>query len=605
MALRFMKLNLIKLFLKDADMYNKNLLLIAGLLLSFSLVSAFNWNSGTRVYYSFEESSGNVIDISSHYNSSVLGNITREVEGIFNKGYSFNGSVASYVYNLSYLNITSYPFTYNVWIKTKTFSGGRNIIELNDVSDNDPNWGLVSDTDRLKNSVNNGGGLLNSDYTTASTGNISDDVWHMATVVEMQNNRYVYLDGVPVITFTQSAYPFFLSIGYDNTNLTFYIGKNWNGSIDEAMVFNRSLNQSEILELYNNGSSLPFGYQDTNYSLNISNCNQLQDVNLNLVGHYTLLNDIDCSDTINWNSGDGFIPLSVFNGTFNGNGFDIINLYEYNPAVDNQGLFGITTTDSIIHDVRLINVSIVGSNDVGGLIGTSEGKVYNNYVNGQIFGDVSAGGLIGFVDAGSVNDSYSDANVSVGFDVVGGLIGESDNINIFNCYASGIVNGGQNVAGGLIGSFVNGVLVNSYSTAKVNGVDFVGGLVGDNTSISCVNSYWDIQTSNQTTSVCGIGKTTLQMKKLSTFSNWDIEGTFTNLNNGYPFLSMSSTPKWFIFIPADSIKDPLATTGAGLGIFLVYLSRGLPYLLIPLAFIGIIIAIVLGLKKTIVNVASP
>ena len=37
----------------------------------------------------------------------------------------------------------------------------------------------------------------------------------------------------------------------------------------------------------------------------ITNATQLQEMKDNLNAHYVLMNDIDCSDTVNWNGGAG------------------------------------------------------------------------------------------------------------------------------------------------------------------------------------------------------------------------------------------------------------------------------------------------------------
>ena len=41
----------------------------------------------------------------------------------------------------------------------------------------------------------------------------------------------------------------------------------------------------------------------------ITNATQLQEMQDDLDAHYVLANDIDCSDTVNWNSGAGFEPI--------------------------------------------------------------------------------------------------------------------------------------------------------------------------------------------------------------------------------------------------------------------------------------------------------
>jgi hypothetical protein len=87
----------------------------------------------------------------------------------------------------------------------------------------------------------------------------------------------------------------------------------------------------------------------------------------------------------------------------------------------------------------------------------------------------------------------------------------------------------------------------------VNGESDVGGLVGYNKG-TVTNSFWDVQTSGRSTSDGGTGKTTAEMKSITTFSGagWDIIGVAApgernpayiwNIVTGvtYPFLSWQS-----------------------------------------------------------------
>jgi len=77
----------------------------------------------------------------------------------------------------------------------------------------------------------------------------------------------------------------------------------------------------------------------------------------------------------------------------------------------------------------------------------------------------------------------------------------------------------------------------------VTGDNNVGGLIGNNDGGTVSSSFWDTETSGQTTSGGGTGKTTAEMKTLSTFSSadWDFCGPgIWNIgngkNNGYPYL---------------------------------------------------------------------
>jgi hypothetical protein len=91
---------------------------------------------------------------------------------------------------------------------------------------------------------------------------------------------------------------------------------------------------------------------------------------------------------------------------------------------------------------------------------------------------------------------------------------------------------------------------NSYSTGSVTGTSYVGGLVGTN-GCNVTNSFWDIETSGQTSSAGGTGKNTTEMQDIATFSGatWNITAVANSstrdpaciwniVNNvTYPFLS--------------------------------------------------------------------
>ena len=85
---------------------------------------------------------------------------------------------------------------------------------------------------------------------------------------------------------------------------------------------------------------------------------------------------------------------------------------------------------------------------------------------------------------------------------------------------------------------ITSTISNSYSTGSVSG-GISGGLVGSlasGTIVMVINSYWDTETSNQSTSSGGgIGKTTteLQVEKTTTnlYSTWD--NLIWDFSNGY------------------------------------------------------------------------
>ena len=68
-------------------------------------------------------------------------------------------------------------------------------------------------------------------------------------------------------------------------------------------------------------------------------------------------------------------------------------------------------------------------------------------------------------------------------------------------------------------------IINSYSTGTVSGDQNIGGLVGktDQDGDVVAGCFWDTQTSGQTASAGGVGKTTAELRTASTFldAGWD------------------------------------------------------------------------------------
>jgi len=198
-----------------------------------------------------------------------------------------------------------------------------------------------------------------------------------------------------------------------------------------------------------------------------------------------------------------------------------------------------------------------GKESVGGLVGRNLDTVNNSYSTSLVAGDdIYVGGLLGFNGRTStVSNSYS-AGSATGYEKVGGLVGENYYGIVNKSYSTADVTGDRWV-GGLVGDNsgysiggVESVISNSYSTGSVTGNDYVGGLVGhDFGTVS--DSFWDTETSGQSTSDGGTGKTTAEMQDIATFSGaaWDIVAVGSSsernpayiwniVNNiTYPFLS--------------------------------------------------------------------
>ena len=277
-----------------------------------------------------------------------------------------------------------------------------------------------------------------------------------------------------------------------------------------------------------------------------------------LSGPCVLMNDLGsttagyeelASDTAN--QGRGWEPIGTsddqFIGSFDGQGYEIWDLFINRPDEDYVGLFGEVGQEGVTKDIGVVNVTVIGDCYVGGLVGHSDGTVSNSYSigsvtgkehvgslvghnggivsnshsSGSVTGDSRVGGLVGWNQA-TLSNSYSSCSVTGNWSV-GGLVGDNwyYESTVGNSYSTGSVTGGSRV-GGLVGVNYYGSVTHSYSTGSVSGDEDVGGLVGENDG-TVSRSFWDTETSGQNTSDGGTGKTTAKMKSINTFiMEWDI-----------------------------------------------------------------------------------
>ncbi|MCY7861160.1 halomucin [Bacillus licheniformis] len=221
-----------------------------------------------------------------------------------------------------------------------------------------------------------------------------------------------------------------------------------------------------------------------------------------------------------YQTGQGWNPIDNFSGYYDGRGYEIKDLF-INREQDNVGLFG-QQTGGIIKRVKLVNVNIKNTRSyTGGLVGRSNGDVYDcAVISGSVSGVNHTGGLIGYKEANKITSRcYSHAEVTSTGSNVGGLIGYhngSEN-NLTQCLATG--------------------KVKDISVAQT-GKNY-GGLTGYGDCSK--DNFFDITTGILVSSGNARGRTTADLKKISTFvsEGWNFSVYFLldgKQNKGYPEL---------------------------------------------------------------------
>ncbi|HPS03138.1 MAG TPA: GLUG motif-containing protein, partial [Candidatus Sumerlaeota bacterium] len=296
-----------------------------------------------------------------------------------------------------------------------------------------------------------------------------------------------------------------------------------------------------------------------------------------LEGRYLLMNDLDASDTANWNDAgtdlslrEGFRPIGTrpisfyeteklsFRGIFDGNGKKITGLTINRPTMNDVGLFSCVGKGGVVKNLTLEGGMVTGHRYTGALIGTHyTGTVTHcathTIVKGQ-FGSI--GGLIGYNNYGSIAHC-SASGVVVGTATensgLGGLVGYNSHGSIANSFASvAITETGWDSSGlgGLVGSNSYGTLTHCYAIGPVASVWKSGGLVGSDSNSTITACYWDKEVTGWSTSAgsaASFGKTTAEMKQKATFSGWDFASVWGIVEGqSYPYLrSLKSSPPLF------------------------------------------------------------
>ena len=225
-----------------------------------------------------------------------------------------------------------------------------------------------------------------------------------------------------------------------------------------------------------------------------------------------------------YNGGAGWLPIggiiNPFTATFDGknNSISYLHINRTSGAGSNTaGLFG-ATTGATLRNIQLLNVNINARGTAGALAGYVEaGTISDSYSTGQVAVTVTrAGGLVGLLtvgtNSGTISGSYSTADVSSGNDEAGGLVAlllgsSSVSTSVSSSYATGDVTATSYV-GGLVGRADLGNIDQSYATGAVTAsgaAGKAGGLVGWFRSYAYGSSASAVQVSSNLTASYATG----------------------------------------------------------------------------------------------------
>ena len=173
-----------------------------------------------------------------------------------------------------------------------------------------------------------------------------------------------------------------------------------------------------------------------------------------------------------------------YQGTFDGNGKTISNLYIINAASGSVGFFGYAEKGSI-KNITFDNAKVKSTVDyyTGILAGFGELCIIENIktlANCSVEGKNGVGGIAGMA-SGDIGNCENHAMVN-GANFVGGIVGDyrESGKSIISCANYGVVTGTGNSVGGIAGGyFGSGTIQNCANYGDITGADIVGNLIGD------------------------------------------------------------------------------------------------------------------------------
>lgn len=273
--------------------------------------------------------------------------------------------------------------------------------------------------------------------------------------------------------------------------------------------------------------------------------------------HFRQFNDIDLGIPP-YNEGRGWDPIgfdeiNTFQGTYDGNGYTIRNLFINNLAGNNKGLFGWMGGQASVKNLGLEDVNITGDSFIAGIAARliQQSTIAGCYVTGDITGNNYTGGINSLKgceenESTFIYDCYSNASITVTEDTefvfAGGIAAHQLAGEIMRCYTTGVMNfetASEN-AGAVLGYMHDGsvcqnVFWNTETTMMDRGVGNSDHYAGDNTfdllSQQTYGQEWDFES-----------KWSIDERETYPYLQWQEEPADHNYPPPLPPTGLTATP---------------------------------------------------------------
>ena len=242
------------------------------------------------------------------------------------------------------------------------------------------------------------------------------------------------------------------------------------------------------------------------------------------------------------------IGKSKFNGTFDGDGHVVRNLY-INSSSYPVGLFGHVSADATVTKLGVTG-SVTCTNKKYSQAGGIAGYMWNGATISQCFSTVDVttniwgGGIVGYTQSGAkIIDCYATGDIKA----------TSTN----ECYVGGVCGSSYDEDGTGV------VITNCYSTGKVTGTgktkSFVGGVSAakNATYTNCFYIDGNVTGASPSKGMTGKGeaKTADELKALAATLGSSFKADTANINNGFPILVWQVSEACTNHTPGAAVRE--------------------------------------------------
>lgn len=165
-------------------------------------------------------------------------------------------------------------------------------------------------------------------------------------------------------------------------------------------------------------------------------------------------------------------PSIHFRGIFDGGGHTVSGLKIDKPSTTSLGLFAYLDTGSVIQNLK-VSGTVSGLDYIGGIVGwINEGTIENCCSDVAVSGSSNVGGIAGFSGYSAIKNCHNSGSITFSGANAGGIAGQSAYGSIANCFNTGTVSGSSDATniGSITGNNIGTVSNRYYHSTGIGGI---------------------------------------------------------------------------------------------------------------------------------------